>query len=243
MNDCALITGAAHGIGASCGRLLAARGSRVVLADIDLDAATLVANAIESQGGDVMPLLLDVGRAASWELARAAVHERGWSVSTVVNNAFALDVKPAHEMTAESWDRQISVILDAVFHSVKTFHADLTRPGGAMVNVSSVHAVAAWPGHPAYAAAKGGVLALTRQLAVEYSPNLRVNAVIPGAIRTRVWDGVPEEVIDDQLTHIPAARLGTPDDVAEAVAFLASSAAAYITGTSLLVDGGLVTTV
>ncbi len=119
-----------------------------------------------------------------------------------------------------------------------TFHSDLVASKGAVVNVSSVHAIAARPARPAYAAAKGGVVALTRQLSVDYAPDVRVNCVIPGSIETRVWQGDIGTDRAKAASLISLGRMGRPEEVASAIVFLASEGASYITGESLVVDGG-----
>jgi NAD(P)-dependent dehydrogenase (short-subunit alcohol dehydrogenase family) len=156
----------------------------------------------------------------------------------LVNNAASWTVAPAHELTAAEWRRQLDACLTSVYLGFRACHADLVARGGSVVNVSSVHALAGLPGHPAYAAAKGGIVALTRQLAVEYGPAVRVNAVLPGPILTAAWDRVPEEERVHGADGTILERFGSPDEVAAAIAFLASDDAAYITGAALPVDGG-----
>ncbi len=233
----ALITGAAHGIGAATCRRLVAEGAHVIVADIDLPGAELLAAAL---GSSASAHVLDVGDPDAWAILAADLTDSLTAgLDVVVNNAFTLDVAPASELALESWERQIAVDLSSVFHSVKMFLPMLTERGGAMVNVSSVHAVAGYPGHPAYAAAKGGVAALTRQLSADYGDRVRFNAVLPGAIDTRVWEGADEA---DRLHHAGLAamrRLGKPEEVAAAIAFLASDDASYVCGATLTVDGGL----
>ena len=114
----------------------------------------------------------------------------------------------------------------------------LLATGGTIVNTSSVHAVIGYPGYSAYDAAKGGVCSLTRQLAAEYGPRVRVNSVLPGAIETPAWDDLPPSARESAIALAPAKRMGTPEDVAAAVCFLASDEAAFITGARCVVDGG-----
>jgi NAD(P)-dependent dehydrogenase (short-subunit alcohol dehydrogenase family) len=239
----AIITGGGRGIGAAAAQALAARFSPVVVTDIDGDAAEEVAAGIASRGGDALAVSLDVGDAASWESLRRVMERRGAEVGALVNNAFTLTISPAHLLEEDDWQRQVSVNLGSVYRSVKTFHDMLAVTRGAVVNVASVHAIAGFPGHPAYAAAKGGVVALTRQLAVEYAPSFRVNAVLPGSVLTRAWDAVSEGDRAEHLTHIPAGRFGAPEEVASAIAFLAGPESSYITATTLVVDGGLTASV
>lgn len=235
----AIVTGAASGIGAASAMRLASEGASVVLADINHDAARLVAQKIADDGGTACAVRCDVGISADWShLADVTEQRYGPRVDIVHNNAFTLTRSPADEMPDESWDRQISVDLSSVYRSVKTFAYRLREARGAIVNTSSVHALLGFPGHPAYAAAKGGIVALTRQLAVEYGPEIRVNAVLPGPIRTPVWDDVPAAEMERLADEVPARRMGSPEEVAAAVAFLASDDASYITGAELVIDGG-----
>jgi len=145
---------------------------------------------------------------------------------------------PTHELDERDWNRQMDVCLKQVFLSVKTAMPHLIEAHGVMINTSSVHALMGFSQHAAYDAAKGAISALTRQLAVEYGPDVRVNAVLPGGILTAAWDGVSEGEIAHFAGQAVAKRLGHPEEVAAVVAFLASEDASYITGEGVVVDGG-----
>jgi glucose 1-dehydrogenase len=232
----ALVTGGASGIGAATVRRLVAEGAAVVIGDVDQEKAAELAAAV---GGHVVACRLDVAVSDSWAELAAVVAERFGGLDVVVNNAFYRVVSPAADLAEDEWERQIAVGLGAIYHSVRALLPMLRQRHGCMVNVSSVHALAGWLGHPAYAAAKGGMLSLTRQLAVEYGPEVRFNAVLPGSILTPVWDGLDESELSKAADRTALGRLGRAEEVAAAVVFLASDDASYITGSSLLVDGGL----
>ena len=238
-----IVTGAGHGIGAAIATRFAAGGAHVVVTDIDGDAAESVAEHVNGEGGVATAAALDVASESSWLALAEMLSSDGLAPCTIVNNAFSNRVAAAHELPQEDWDRTLAVSLGGVYLSMKTFHRSLASAAGSMVNVSSVHALLGWPGHPAYAAAKGGVVALTRQLSVEYAPEVRVNAVLPGSILTRVWSDLPEEEREKAARRATLKRMGRPEEVADAVEFLASERASYITGAVLAVDGGLSTTV
>jgi NAD(P)-dependent dehydrogenase (short-subunit alcohol dehydrogenase family) len=207
----------------------------VYLADVDGIAAAKTAADTE---GTVHFVHCDVAELAQWKgLAERVMDENG-HVDTLVSNAYALRWGAAHELPEEHWDRVLDVTLKATYLGMAALAGPLTAACGSVVAVSSVHAHASMPGFTAYAAAKGGLSALVRQLAVEYAPAVRVNAVAPGPIRTRQWDGVGPEGIAEEAGRTLAGRLGRPEEVAAAIAFLASDEASYITGAELPVDGG-----
>ncbi len=237
------ITGAGSGIGAATATAFAAAGHDVIVTDIDGGRATAVAAGIVADGGAATGHRLDVADPQAWDMLAAELHEAGRSPGIVVNNAYAVVDAPAHEQTEVDWNRQLSVTLSSVYRSVRAFHASLTAAGGSVVNVGSVHALVAWPARPAYAAAKGGVVALTRQLSIDYAPKVRVNCVLPGSILTRVWDGTDEAGLSAAARQASLGRLGRADEVASAILFLAGDGASYITGTTLVVDGGQTTSV
>jgi NAD(P)-dependent dehydrogenase (short-subunit alcohol dehydrogenase family) len=233
----AVVTGAASGIGAATAERLAAEGAAVVLADIADGPGQAVAEGIRARGGQAAFVTADVSSPEAWE-AVAGEARRFGAVGVLVSNAFTVDVRPAHEMSLASWERQLAVNLTGAFLGVKALLPDLRERRGAVVLTSSVHAHMGIPGHPAYAASKGALLSLCGQLAVEYGPEVRVNAVLPGPILTAAWDRVSEEDRAASVAETAARRFGRPEEVAAAIAFLAAEEASYITGSSLLVDGG-----
>jgi NAD(P)-dependent dehydrogenase (short-subunit alcohol dehydrogenase family) len=238
-----LITGAGNGIGGASADAFAGQGDDVVVTDVDESAAIRVAESLRAAGRAATGHRLDVSSDEEWSRLSAALRAEGRPPAVIVNNAFRNTVAPAHLLEPGDWHSILDVTLSGVYRSVRTFHDTLTDARGSIVNVASVHALLAWPGHPAYAAAKGGVVALTRQLSLEYAPHVRVNAVLPGSILTRVWDGVDPEDHESALRQATLGRFGRPEEVASAIVFLAGDGASYITGAALPVDGGMTTTV
>ncbi|MEU9149792.1 SDR family NAD(P)-dependent oxidoreductase [Streptomyces sp. NPDC048417] len=233
----AVVTGAASGIGAATAERLAREEAAVVLVDIADERGQAVVDGITKDGGQARYVHADVADEDDWARIVTAAHAYG-PVDVLVSNAYTVDVVPAHEMSLQSWQRQLAVNLTGSFLGVKAVLADLRARRGAVLLTSSVHAHAGIPGHPAYAATKGGLLSLCGQLAVEYGPEVRVNAVLPGPILTGAWDRVPPEERERSIAGTAARRFGTPEEVAAAIAFLCADEASYITGSSLLVDGG-----
>jgi NAD(P)-dependent dehydrogenase (short-subunit alcohol dehydrogenase family) len=233
-----VVTGGAHGIGAATARAFVEGGDRVVIADVDDAAAEALA---EDLGPSAVPFHLDVASTSNWQALWA--HLRDQPPAVVVNNAFRVEVAQAHELTEESWHAQLDVTLGGLYRAIHTFHRELTAVRGCIVSVASVHALAGFPRHPAYAAAKGGLLSMTRQLANDYGPDIRVNAVVPGPILTRLWDAIPDSERDQVAAATALQRLGRPEEVAAAVVFLAGPGASYITGAHLVVDGGQTSTI
>lgn len=237
----AVVTGGGSGIGRATAVALAAHGCPVAIGDIDRVAAVETAALVTAAGGAATAVEADAGSAADWRRLADSVRSALGPPSIVVNNAFHLRVLPATELDEESWDHQLAVSLSSVFHSVRTFAEDLAVSGhGALVNIGSVHSRLAFAGHPAYAAAKGAIVSLTQQLAVDLGPAVRVNAVLPGPILTPNWDRLSAEYRAHAGRQTALLRMGRPEEVASAVCFLASDAASFITAASLLVDGGYV---
>jgi NAD(P)-dependent dehydrogenase (short-subunit alcohol dehydrogenase family) len=232
-----VVTGAASGIGAATARRLADEGAAVILTDVAEDAGQRQADDIRASGAQALFVRADAADTHDWRRVMAVAHIHG-PVGVLVSNAYTVEVAPAHEMSLASWERQLSVNVTGAFLGFKAALDDLRQESGAVVLTSSVHAHRGLPGRPAYAASKGALLSLAGQLAVEYGPGIRVNTVLPGPVLTGAWDGVGEAERARSGASTAAGRLGRPEEVAAAIAFLASADASYITGSSLLVDGG-----
>lgn len=227
----AVVTGAASGIGLSITRALVDDGFEVAMIDVNETALAELTSDMENVTGHMM----DVYSEETWNSIG-----RQWpdGIDAIVLGALALTVKPLHEQTADEYRRQIPVLLDPLYHSMRALHRQLLTAHGSMVLISSVHARVGLPGHPVYAAVKAGMGALARQMAVDYGPEVRVNTVLPGPILTPVWNGVSDDVLDEVAPQTTVGRMGTPEDVANVVAFLVSSRAAFIDGAEIVIDGG-----
>ncbi|MEV5749394.1 glucose 1-dehydrogenase [Actinoallomurus sp. NPDC052308] len=229
-----VVTGAGAGIGRAIALRFGAEGAQVVVADLDAASAERTAGEIPG----ARAVALDVTDGAG---VRAALADL--PVDVLVNNAGGAVDAAFEELPEEAWDRDVDLCLKGTFLCTQAvLPAMLRRGGGVIVNVASVNGITHL-GNEAYSAAKAGVLSLTRSVAVRYGPaGIRCNAVAPGTIRTSAWDERESHrpgVLDRVAGWYPLRRVGTPDDVAAAVAFLASDEAAWISGTTLPVDGGL----
>ena len=236
----AIVTGAASGIGRATAQVLAREGAAVCIADVDADGGRQVADEIAAKGGEAIFVRTDVGARADVIAMFERTEEAFGRVDIVHNNAIWFRHGTATELDERDWDGTLNIGLKAIFLAAK-YGIPIMRKtgGGTIINTGSVHSLVSLPTCTAYDAAKAGVLGLTRTLAIDYGPDIRVCAVLPGAILTPLWDGAPEEDRRRYAQMVPAKRLGTGEDVANAVLFLASDEASFITGTALTVDGGL----
>lgn len=252
----ALVTGAGQGIGRAIAHRLASGGARVVVQDLDERAAKSVADEIEGTGGLAA---FAGGSVADPEITDAMVDvaERQFGgLDMLVNNAGITHDKNIHRMTDADWDLVVDVVLRGAFNSCRSASRLLRRPAGErpgyhrkVVNISSTGGVYGLGGSSNYSAAKAGVIGLTKALAREWGPQqINVNAVAPGYIEgtrltraRRVGEviGIPEDMIPKIVAQIPIGRAGTPEDVADLVAFLCSSGSDYLTGQVIELHGGL----
>ncbi len=241
----AVVTGGAKGIGAAVARLFAAEGARVVIADIDREAADKTVRAITEAGGDCFFQETDVSDAQQVSTLFQQTVERYGPPHILVNNAGIVHGPAVErhflEMSNEMWDQLLGVNLSGVFYcSLQAARLMAQQEEGCIINMSSCGATRAHRLRVGYDAAKGGMEAATRTMALDLAPwGIRVNALAPGAISVTERSPVGAEKAAGPEDLIPLGRLGTPEEVAQAALFLASDAAAYITGHTLFVDGGL----
>ena len=237
----ALVTGAASGIGEGTALLLAREGAAVAVVDIDVEAGKRTTATIVREGGRAIFIRADVGKTAQVKRMIERTASAFGRLDIIHNNAIWFRNGKATELDEKDWDRTLDVGLKTVFLSAK-YGVPVMREtgGGSIVNTASVHSLVSFEEHTAYDAAKAGLLGLTRVLALDFGPDIRVNSVLPGAVLTPLWKGISKADRRRFADMVPAKRLGTPEDIASAVLFLASEEASFITGTSLVVDGGLI---
>ena len=236
----ALVTGAASGIGEATAKLLAHEGAAVVVVDVDVENGKRVTEQIERVGGRAIFVRADVGKSAQVKRMFERTAKAFGRLDIVHNNAIWFKHRKATKLDERDWDRALDVGLKAIYLSAKYSIPLMMRTGGgSIINTGSVHSLVSFEECTAYDASKAGVLGLTRVLALDYGPDIRVNAVLPGAILTPLWRVVGPKDRKRYREVVPAKRLGAPEDIAAGVLYLASDESSFVTGTSLVIDGGL----
>ncbi len=237
----ALITGGAQGIGRAIVLLFAREGAKVVITDINVEKAQETCREVESLGQEGLAIGGSVADAREAEAMILQAVEKFGHLDILVNNAGITRDQVLLRMKEEDWDLVFSVNLKGAFHCTKAaLRPFLKQKGGKVVNIASVTGQMGNAGQANYAASKAGVIGFTKSIAREYANrNIQVNAVAPGFIDTAMSQAIPQRDREFLIKQIPMERLGTPEDVAEAVLFLCSPAANYVTGQVLNVNGGM----
>jgi meso-butanediol dehydrogenase / (S,S)-butanediol dehydrogenase / diacetyl reductase len=236
----ALITGAGSGIGAATARRLAAEGARVACADRAGERAKETARVIAAAGGDVFAVEADVTDAAACERMVDEVVARYTTLTTLVNSAGVRPEARDRAPAPPEWDRVVDINLKGTYLAARAALSALTTARGSIVNLASIYGMVGGSLSPAYAASKGAVVNLTRQMAIQWAPAVRVNCVCPGMIETPMTRALLDEPAfrEAVLLKYPLQRFGQADEVASAILYLASDEAGFVTGVSLPVDGG-----
>lgn len=235
----AVITGAASGIGKAIASLFAAESAYVVLFDLNVADGSALEAKIQAAGGKALFIHGDVTSDADIAALNARVLQECGHIDILVNNAGKICIGSAIDLSPEAWQNSMDVNLTATYRCCHFLGASLTKRGsGAIINMSSIQGISGHPTAAGYAAAKGGIISLTRQLARDLSPlGVRVNCISPGVILTPVFKtGID---LSYTVNVTPCGYLGIPEDIAMASVFLASNEAAYITGENLVIDGGI----
>ncbi|MEY9892482.1 NAD(P)-dependent dehydrogenase (short-subunit alcohol dehydrogenase family) [Catenulispora sp. MAP12-49] len=234
----ALVTGAAGDIGRATAALLGARGWTLILTDIDDAGGAGAAAQLREGGADAHYHHLDVASEQGWQQLQAEMTATWGRLDLLYFNSGTSARTPLNADGLQDWENLLDVHVIGAFQGVRACRALLDQASGSVVVTTSIHARSGFKDHAAYAAAKGALEALTRQLAVDCAPQIRVNAICLGSIYTTPWDLATEAELTAIRNRIPLGRIGNPGDVAPVVEFLASAGAAYITGQTIVVDGG-----
>ncbi|NQU09769.1 SDR family oxidoreductase [bacterium] len=242
----AIITGGTSGMGRGIAELCAAEGAAVVIGGQNEERAAEVLAGIRGHGGVAIFVAGDIAAVeTNQRLVDAAAAEFG-GLHLLVPNAGILGLGGILDGTLEIWRRTIDVNLNAVYYLIKLAAPSILRSGGGAIVINgSIAAYKGFPNHPAYCASKGALVSLTRQLAIDLAPAIRINVLCTGQVDTPLlWESArafpdPASAVRDVAARMPLKRLGTPEDIARAVLFLASDDAAWITGAALTIDGGI----
>ncbi len=239
----AVVTGAGSGIGRAVALRLARAGNRVAVIDIDEPTARAVAQQIEQLGGTALAITASVANADEVEDAMARVDDAWGGLDVLVNNAGVTANRPTLELSHEDWRRVMDINLNGVFYFAQEAGRRMTAQGsGSIINIGSIYSVVAAPNRLAYCATKAAVAHMTRALAIEWAASgVRVNAIAPGYVETPSTEelvGLGKIDLPALEGRTPMGRLARPEEIADAVHFLASAEASYVTGQILGVDGG-----
>ncbi len=239
-NKVAIVTGASSGIGRAAAIAFGKAGAKVVVVARREDKGQETVRLVQDAGGEALFEQTDVTKASEVEAMVQKTLETYGRLDYAFNNAGSGISGKVADLAETDWDLEINANLKSVWLSMKyEIPAMQQSGGGAIVNMSSQGALLGVPTYGAYGAAKAGVIALSRAAAAEYSADrIRINTVSPGAVKTDLWAGAPPEMLDQVAAGIPLQRIGTPEDIAEAVVYLCSDGAAFITGHNLVIDGG-----
>lgn len=237
----AIVTGGAQGIGAAIVDALVGASAHVAIVDINEEKAQAKAAEVRARGVQAEAYQVDVSNTEAVKDVVATIAKRFGRIDVLVNNAGITRDNILMLMSEQDWDLVLAVNLKSIFNFTKAVaRAMIKQKSGSIINISSVVGLMGNGGQVNYSASKAGVIGVTKTAAKELATrNIRVNAVCPGYIQTAMTDKLDEKARTALLAHIPAQRLGSPEDVAQAVLFLASDAASYITGETLRVDGGM----
>ncbi len=240
-----IVTGAGRGIGESVARRFASEGAHVAIIDADDRAAKKIEEAIVAAGGEALDVHVDMDEPRDIRLGLDRARKEMGGIDVLINNAAVANKTIIQETDGEDWDRDINATLKTAYLASREIIRHMVElGGGVIINMGSVNALMAL-GHPAFSAAKAGLLSLTRSIAVEYGhAGIRCNMVSPGTIRGELdiakrRDPPQSKDVEKLARWSPVGRIGEPKDIAAAVAFLASDEASYINGINLVVDGGL----
>lgn len=241
-NKVALVTGAAMGIGRATAMLLAEKGAKVMVTDLNEEQGIETTRIINDSGGYAKFHRLNVGKREEIAAVCQTIFLTEGSLDLAVNNAgIGGTMKPTHEVPFDKWENMLSICLSGVFYCMQEeLKLMLPKGSGRIVNVASLAGLNGVGGGSSYAAAKHGVIALTKTAAIEYAAyNVRVNSVCPGFIQTAILDNVPDEILDySTKIRVPMKRIGTPEEVAKSIVWLLSDESSYVNGHQLLLDGG-----
>ncbi|MDO8503563.1 MAG: glucose 1-dehydrogenase [bacterium] len=241
----AIITGARRGMGRADALVLAKEGAKVVVSDISKEECEKVVEEIKKAGGEAIAVKCDVSSKEDVEKMVGEAVKKWGRVDILVNNAGVAEFRPFLEMTEADWDKTININLKGCFLCAQAAAREMAKQkSGVIVNIASIamgQQGVGMPGIVHYCASKGGIAAMTEALATELAPyNIRVNAIAPGVIDTPMVQeaGMDQKAIEGMLTRVPLRRMGKAEEIANAVKFLAGDDSSYVTGATLVVDGG-----